>query len=170
MALQANHNLVWKGNLCSDLVFTTSKCNFPSSILDLDVFLELKANDTPTKILIPCSRIAYEHRLNFYFDSKLPQQQSDTSWIEKLALLHNEKEEYCSLGVRIHHDVLVGNFVSFQLIILAAMPSKSMVANNLPQSDSPVLQEKIHYFGSKFSRQLLSTCVDVMILESSPVR
>ena len=170
MALQANHSIVWKGNLCSDLVFTTSKCNFPSSTLDLDVFLKLKAKDKPTEVLIPCSRIVYEDRLTFYFDSKIPQQYSDTSWTEKLSLLHDEKKDYCSFGVRVHHDVLVGNFDSFKLIIFTAMPSKSILANNLPQSDSPVLQEKINCFGSKFSRQLLPTYVDVVILESNPVR
>ena len=127
MNIETKHRVVWKGNLWSDIVFTATSLDIPSSYFGLRVYLKLKRAGKAKDEFVPCSTMNFAGRPNFLFLSRNPSTvlgQSFTQDISSMCnFLFNNK---CLVGVRVHHDILSDNFVSINLmILLATSPSES---------------------------------------------
>ena len=176
MDLKSNHNMVWRGNLFSDLIFTTSTCKVPPS--DVQAFLLMTSNnDSLEEILVPCDLITFSEngRPDFHFTSDNAQRLSQDAYKQQLPLIHRDDITHClEVGARVHHDVLIGSFVSLKLLLLVTSETKPF-ASNKEQPPHPMcgeLEKILHRLRLKYhynaQSQLFST--DVLLLKSNPVR
>lgn len=145
MTLEPNHSVVWKGNLCSDIVFTTAGAQIPPNIFDLKVFLELKSKVSATKdMLVPSNAVTFSGgRPNFHFHSTKEQFIANKSNRQHLFSANS----IMSIGARVHHDVLEGNFDSFRLIlaiVTRTKPSKASSSDLCKDDLSEGMQDKIN--------------------------
>ena len=127
MNIETKHRVVWKGNLWSDIVFTATSFDIPSSYFGLRVYLKMKRADKEIYDFVPCSTMSFSGRPNFLFLSRNSTTVLGKTFTQDLSsmcdFLFNNK---CLVGVRVHHDILSGNFESLQLMILVAtVPNES---------------------------------------------
>lgn len=172
MILETKHRVVWKGNLWSDIVFTaTSFDNDVSSYVGLRVYLEMvKADEGGEEELIPCEAMSFSGRPNFIFLSRHPTSLLGQSFTPELSsvcnFLFNDK---CLVGVRVHHDVLSGDFVSLKLVILVA--TKSNVPH-MPHMIANKREEIVERFRLESSKDanLPVSAIDVLSYKSDGVK
>lgn len=127
MILEPKHRVVWKGNLWSDIVFKATSLEATSSFLGFRVYLEMTGAEKgqhEKKVFVPCSAMDFSGRPNFHFVSRQPASllgQRFTPELESVcSFLFNDK---CLVAARVHHDVLIDDFVSFKLVLLLATKS-----------------------------------------------
>lgn len=128
MILETKHRTIWKGNLWSDIDFaakTVSKILSP--IVGFRVFLDMEKADGNERVLVPCSSMVFDGSSpSFHFDSKNPSSFVGQCFTQDLAAVCDLLFDHeCLIRARVHHDVLIGDFVSLRLIVLVATNSFS---------------------------------------------
>lgn len=181
MNLEPNINLVWRGNLFTDIIFTPTIWPFsPSSILEIQAFLEMMSTDSlEEEILLPFDRLTfYDGRPDFHFftstNARIISNQS-YDWRNSFFRSGLDTAQCFRVGARVHHDALNWNFRSFKLVLL--LVTRSAKSSGLKKDHSvhalsnKGLQEKINCLDSKYCHHpdnLVSTNVEIM--KSSSVR
>lgn len=122
MTLEPENDVVWKGSLWSDVVFTAASFKIPSSALGLRVYLELVKADEKMSEFVPCSELTFNGRPDFLFTSKQPASFLGQKFTKELSsvcdFLFDNK---CIVGAKVHRDVLIGDFVFLRLVLIVAM-------------------------------------------------
>ena len=116
---------------------------------------------------VPCSTMSFAKRPNFLFLSKNPSTVLGQSFTQDISSMCNYLfNSKCLVGVRVHHDILCGDFASIKLMILVATAPSD---NHLITHTNDQIIEKFRTETSK-DTNLPARDIDVLSFQSDDVK